>query len=482
MPVSDVSRSFAGPATGYLMALVGVLLGVFVAAAAQRWLGLTDLSLVFILCVLLVATRTSTGPALLAAVLSFLAYNFFFIDPRYTLYIRAPGGIATVLLFLGAALVSGRLASRLAMQVQALRSANRHALARYQLGQRLATSRSVDDIVEAATDVFGQALDATIWVRTDIRAQPRPGARPGSAVIEHGWWFLPLSTAQGSLGSLGLKLDSGGGRPDPGESMLICALVDDIAQALLRIRLADALHAERIGSEAERLRNALLASVSHDLRTPLAAIIGAASSLDAYGDAMDAEDRRALLDTVLGEGERLDCYIQNLLDMTRIGHGPLALERDWIGVDELIGSAIRRTHRYRPGVELAVSLEASLAPIRVHAALVEQALFNVIDNAAKFSPLHAPVSINAGRVDGGLRIDVRDAGPGIPEEERERVFEMFYSVGRGDQGHEGTGLGLAICRGMIEAHGGSVVVLPGPESCGTTVRIILPGDALAARS
>jgi two-component system sensor histidine kinase KdpD len=130
----------------------------------------------------------------------------------------------------------------------------------------------------------------------------------------------------------------------------------------------------------------LLSSVSHDLRTPLAAIIGAADSLDSYGDAMDTTDRRALLATIHQEGERLDRYIQNLLDMTRLGHGELAINRDWIGVDELIGSAITRLQRYQPGTRFAVHVAADAGLIWVHPALIEQALFNVLENAARFSP------------------------------------------------------------------------------------------------
>jgi two-component system sensor histidine kinase KdpD len=229
-----------------------------------------------------------------------------------------------------------------------------------------------------------------------------------------------------------------------------------------------------VASETERLRTALLSSVSHDLRTPLASIIGAASSLDSYGQDMSQDDRHALLEMVRQEGERLDRYIQNLLDMTRLGHGELTLRRDWIGVDELVGSAVGRLQRYQPDTRFAVSVDPGLAPIWVHPALVEQALFNIIENAAKFSPPGEAVVIDACREGEHVRIDVRDHGPGIPEDERRRIFDMFYSVERGDRGRAGTGLGLAICRGMIGAHGGEVEALPGPDGRGTVMRITLP--------
>jgi len=288
------------------------------------------------------------------------------------------------------------------------------------------------------------------------------------------WWFLPLVIDGESAGVVGLRLPENASRLDPEQRRLAEVMADDIAQAVVRTRLVSDLENARVTGETERLRSALLSSVSHDLRSPLAAIIGAAESLETYGASMDDADRRSLLDTVRQEGQRLDRYIQNLLDMTRLGHGGLALKRDWIGVDELIGSAIGRMQRYRPDTGFTVAVVGDIGPIWVHPALIEQALFNVIENAAGFSPPGEPIAIDA-RLDarGHLRIDVRDRGPGIPDAERARIFEMFYSADRGDRGRQGTGLGLAICRGMVGAHGGEVEALPG-EGGGTTIRITLP--------
>ncbi len=499
MPVNDASRSIDNPAAGYLLAAVAGLLAVLVAAAAERWLGLEDLSLVFMLAVLLVAARTRTGPAVLTALLCFFAYNFFFIEPRYTLYIGARQGVATVAAFLAAALLAGRLASRLAMQVQALREAHRDALARQELGQRLTVAADEEEVVAVANAVFRKHLDAYVWIRLGERGlhadDVEPPAQPVvhridalarsrsiESVVEHGWWFLPLPAPDGPLGVIGLKLPAYIQQPSENQRQLAREMADDIAQALLRTRLVADLQSARLTTETERLRSALLSSVSHDLRTPLAAIIGAAGSLDSYGDSMGAEDRHALLETVRSEGERLDRYIQNLLDMTRLGHGTLTLHRDWIGVDELIGSAVGRMHRYQPTTQFMVRVDPALGPVWVHPALMEQALFNVIENAAKFSPAGEPVAIDARRVGDHLQIEVSDRGPGIPEEERKRIFDMFYSVERGDRGQQGTGLGLAICRGMVGAHGGEVEALPGMDGRGTTLRITLPFNVPPASS
>lgn len=478
---------------GYLQSFAGSAVAVLVAALTERWVGLSDLSLIFMLAVLMVAARTRTGPAVLTAVLCFLAYNFFFIEPRYTLYIGAPQGIATVGLFLAAALLAGRLASTLAMQVHALRIANHYAEARQELAHRLAVSADEHAILQAAHAIFREILSADVWMRLGNHGLHAPGVEPpgflalrrvdrlsdgyqlAETVLEHGWWFLPLRAPHGTLGLIGLKLPAYIDRLDEGQRKLARAMADDVSQALLRVRLAADLETERLANETERLRSALLSSVSHDLRTPLASIIGSAGTLENYGEAMNDADRRSLLETIRVEGERLDRYIQNLLDMTRLGQGNLTLRRDWIGVDELIGSAIVRLQRYQPGARFTMTLDDDVGPIWVHPALVEQALFNVFENAAKFSPSGETVVIQAHMIASDrLQIDIRDQGPGIPEHERQRIFDMFYSVSRGDRGHTGTGLGLAICRGMIGAHGGEVEALPGHDGAGTTVRITLP--------
>ncbi|MBB3275668.1 MULTISPECIES: sensor histidine kinase KdpD [unclassified Pseudoxanthomonas] len=478
-----------------LFAVIAAVLAVGVSWLVERWTGIDDLSMVFIVAVVLVATRTRMAAAVVAALLSFLAYNFFFIDPRFTFNIGASQGVTTVFLFLLAALVAGRLASRLRMQVLALRAANAHATALQMLGRQLTSAADLGQVLAAGRDALGTAMDAEIWLRWDGQVAASNGVvlegkdlaaadwaqqhaqatgRFTDTLAGSAWWFLPLRDARGVMGVAGVRFPRELPRLGFEQRRMAEAMADDIAQAALRTRLVADLEGARITGETERLRSALLSSVSHDLRSPLASMIGSASSLANYADAMDAEDRKALLDTIQREGERLDRYIQNLLDMTRLGHTGLTLNRDWINVDELIGSAVGRLQRYQPEVRLQTRIATDLPPIWVHPALVEQAVFNVLENAAKFSPRGEPVEVEARLVDEQLRIDVRDRGPGIPEQERSRIFDMFYSVERGDRGRQGTGLGLTICQGMIGAHGGSVEALPGPDGRGTTIRITLP--------
>ena len=463
----DRASPLAPPGFGYVFAVVGTAAAVGVAALFERAFGLQDLSLVFMLAVVLVAAHTRTGPALATAVLCFLAYNFFFIAPRYSLFIEARHGVATVALFLAAALIAGRMASTLAMQVHALREAHRHAELRQALAQRLRVARSEYDVVRAATAAYRDAFDAETWVRLHAHDAPAPGSAD-----QHGWWFLPLRGAEDVLGTVGLKRPGGDVAIEAGQRVLAQTLAADLAQALQRVRLDAALQAERTAAERERLRNALLSSVSHDLRTPLAAIIGAAESLERYADAMPAEDRASLLALVREEGGRMDRYVRNLLDMTRLD-GEVSLQRDWIGVDELIGAAVARVRRVFPGRVIGIRVSPELPPLHVQPALLEQALFNVIENAVRVSPVDAAVDVAADADAGAVRIAVRDRGPGIPEAERERVFERFYSVARGDA-RRGTGLGLAIARGVLRAHGGGIAVGEGDDGVGTVFTMQLP--------
>lgn len=467
------------------------------AALGERFFELKDLSMVFIVAVLIVAAHTRMTAAVATATLCFLAYIFFFIDPRFTFYISANQGIATVVLFLAAALIAGRLASKLRMQVVALRAANAHATAMQGLGRELSKAADLGQVINAGSGVLRKTLHAETWMRiygeTCIEVQPDHLSDKDRAAADwtqsHGqasgrftdtltgssWLFLPVGDENSTIGVIGLRFGQEVQRLTFEQQRLAERMAEDIGQAALRAHLVSDLEVARVTGETERLRSALLSSVSHDLRSPLSSMIGAAGSLASYGDAMNTNDRKELLETIRLEGERLDRYIQNLLDMTRLGQQGLTLKRDWIGIDELVGSASRRLQRHVANIRIESDVPADLPPIHVHPALIEQALFNVMENAAKFSPPDEAIRVVVRRGDESmLRIDVIDKGPGIPEDERRRIFDMFFSVERGDRGRQGTGLGLTIVKGIIGAHMGNVKALPGPDGIGTTIRLMLP--------
>jgi two-component system sensor histidine kinase KdpD len=202
-------------------------------------------------------------------------------------------------------------------------------------------------------------------------------------------------------------------------------------------------------------------------------MIGSAGTLASYEEQLSREERQQLMQSILDEGQRLDRYIQNLLDMTRLGHGTLKLNRDWVDANEVVLAAVNRVRKFHPELPVETSFLHDTVLLYVHPALIEQALFNILENAAHFSPPGESVQVRVDEVDGQLRIEVGDRGPGIPAEERALIFDTFYSVARGDRGRKGTGLGLSICRGMVGAHGGSVEALPG-DGGGTTIRVMLP--------
>jgi len=224
------------------------------------------------------------------------------------------------------------------------------------------------------------------------------------------------------------------------------------------------LEKERIEKENEQLRSALLSSVSHDFRTPLTSMIGATSTVMELGDQLDKKQTKELLQTVLEEAERLNRYTQNLLDMTRLGFGQLRLERAWVSIEEIMSVVKKRAKPLLIEHKVELIIQPDLPSLYVHAALMEQALFNILDNAIKHSPICFPIELSVDRNEDFMRIRITDSGPGIDISEREKVFERFYTANKGDRRKSGSGLGLTICRGMIAAHGGTVTISHNPNS------------------
>lgn len=486
------------------VATVATVLAVASTAAAERLLGYQDPSLVFITAVMFVAVRTRMSVAVYCAVLCFLSYNYFFLQPRYTLYISARQGVLTVAMFLVAALVCGRLANRLRTQVILLRAAQTQTAALQDLGRCLMAAASEADAMQATSDVLRDALDAEVLlliVDEDSGRLPVPMDAAGTprfdpslqAAIDHCWsslrteaeatadresalsWHcLPIVLRKRPLGVACLRFQAALPQLPPELAQLAEAMLRDLAQALARARLVRQLEATRVQAESERLRAALLSSVSHDLRSPLSTIIGSAESLSLYRDQISRDDQLVLAENILLEGQRLDRYIQNLLDMTRVGQGALSLEREWVGLDEIIGALLARLRDAHPRLLVRLQLPDPSPLLFVHPALFEQALFNVLDNAAKFSPPDEPVLLRAIRDNGVLQIDIVDRGPGIAETDRRQVFDRFYSGEHSDRGPPGTGLGLTICQAILTAHGGEIVALAGDDGGGTTLRVTLP--------
>ncbi|MWV16674.1 DUF4118 domain-containing protein [Pseudomonas sp. L-22-4S-12] len=483
----------------YLRAVLATLLAAAVALGLSRFLELPNISLIFLAAVLVVAVRSSLAPALACAGLSFLAYNFLFIPPTLTLTIERQEDVLTLLFFLLMAALTGNLATRQRRQLQALRETQAETTALLELSRRLTAATDRQAVLAAAMQQFAlwPQVDVSLLARsTDgvwkveagvqrlLAEQERAAAdwswqhgQPaglGTGTLPGGrWWWWPLSGEEGPLALLGVSPKDG--RPLPPEQRrLIAALGQPLAQALERAQLAEDLEAARLHGQTEELRSALLASVSHDLRTPLTAMRGSIDSLLTLGEQIPQADRRELLEGTRNEAERLDRYIQNLLDMTRLGHGGLKLARDWVAPADIVASAVQRLRPVLDALQLEILIPGELPLLYVHAALIEQALVNVLENAARFSPSQGRLRVTVEADRDELRFAVSDQGPGIPEHERERIFDMFYTAARGDRGGQGTGLGLAICQGMLGAHGGRVTVGDGLEGRGATLTLHLP--------
>ncbi|NNJ14776.1 sensor histidine kinase KdpD [Pseudomonas putida CSV86] len=483
----------------YALAVAATLLASGLAWAVARVMDLPNISLVFLAAVLLVAVRSSIGPALACAVLSFLAYDFLFIPPNFSFAIQREEDVLTSLFFLLMAVLTGNLAARQRRQLKALRETQEQTGQLLDLTRRLTAATDRQAVFSAAgqhlenwpqvqaclleRDAEGRlqvAFGGELQFSDNERAaaewawQHEQEAGQGSDTLPNGrWWWWPLSVDEGPLALLGVRARYDGQLPAQ-RRRLLKSLSQPLAQALARAKLAEQLESARLHGETEQLRSALLASVSHDLRTPLTAMRGSIDSLLALGDAIPAEDRRELLEGTRDEAERLDRYIQNLLDMTRLGHGGLKLARDWVTPADIVGSALNRLRVVLAPLQLRTEVPAELPLLYVHAALIEQALINVLENAARFSPAEGHLELRVTVEDAQLCFAVADEGPGIAEADRERIFDMFYTAARGDRGGQGTGLGLAICRGMVGAHGGHIRVEDGLGGRGTCITLCLP--------
>ena len=470
-----------------------ILLGLMIAAISDRFIGYSDLALIFIVTVLLVAIRAKMLITLASVFICFLLYNYFFIEPRFTFMISAERGVITIITFIISALLVGRLANQLRAQVLSLRAANSASLQLQELERKLSSCVDIQQVLNIAKQHLESSLNAYVWLRVATQVSGeisvlnekdqiaadwaqknvKPCGRFTNTLTQTEWWFNPLNLVE-SHGVIAIRFRDHPQALSFELQRLTELMIEDIAQTLSRVQLSLQLENSRVVAETEKLRSALLSSVSHDLRSPLAAMIGSADTLKYYGEQMPEIDRHELLDTIHIEGERLDRYIQNLLDMTRLGHQGLTLSRAWIGVNELITSATERLKRYQPHVSIKTTCAEELPQLYVHPALIEQAIFNVLENAAKFSPDNVPIEVNIQQVESYLQIEIEDQGIGIPENEREQIFDMFYTMQRGDRGKTGTGLGLSIVKAIIGAHMGSIEAQSGRHGHGTLIRIRLP--------
>lgn len=493
------------PWTAYGWSALYVALAVLASRLVDAFIPLPSPAAFFLIAVVLAAVRYGLLPSIAASLLSFAAYNFFFIAPLYTFTVAEGYEVVSLGLFLVAAILVSGLAARARDQAEDARRRMKVQGALYDFSRKLATTVGFDDLLWAccyqmATAVQGQAvlllgekdnlriagayppeddLDPADWTAARWAFAHGEPAGHGSATLPtRDWRFEPMKTSRGIVGVVGFRAHGGPVSLDPSGARVVAALIDQAAVALERGQLEGEIAEARVLAASEKLRHALLSSISHDLRTPLATIIGALSSLKLPGEALDAKARGELMDTAEEEALRLNRFVGNLLDMTRLEAGMLAPKRDWVAVNELFASAAARAKRVLGTRDLQLEAAESLPLLRVDFILMEQVLFNLIDNATKYSPAGASVRLSARRDGDGLIIEVADHGRGIPAADLARVFDKFHRIEAGDRQIAGTGLGLAVCKGIVEAHGGSIRAFsPGPSGDGTLIEIRLPLEA-----
>ncbi|MEE7494447.1 sensor histidine kinase KdpD [Methylobacterium oryzae] len=485
----------------YAIALAAIAAGLGAAIVAEPYAGVENADLFLLTAVVAVAVRWGLGPALASVVAASLAYNFFFLPPVYTLTIADPTNVAAFLLFTLVAVLVSNLASR-ARRVAVVSQGRARATERlFGFSRKLAACGTLDDVLWATCAQVAAMLKVRVVLllpdgqavtvragyppedmldEADLAAaqwafdNDRPAGRGADTLPGAKRLFLPMRTGRGTIGVIGLDSDGTGPILSPEGRRLLDALADMGALAIERVRLVEDLDRAERAAETDRLRQALLTSISHDLRTPLASVLGAASTLRDLEAALPADAKAELLATIIEESERLNRFIANLLDMTRLEAGAVAPNLSAQDVAETVDTALRRTQKILAEHRVAVEVEADLPPLALDPVLFEQVLVNLLDNAAKYAPEGSTVTVRARRADDRVRIAVLDEGDGLPEAAVERVFDKFYRVRKGDRVRAGTGLGLAISRGFVEAMGGNVTAENRRDRSGACFTVSLP--------
>ena len=476
----------------YLGAVAVVVLNTFVCGGMLGRFDSSNLIMVYLLGVAFVATRWGQGPSALTACLSVAAFDLFFVPPHLTFAVEDTQYVVTFAVMLVVGLLISRLAARVREQAETARQRELRFRALYGLSRDLSGLRAPHEIARTVSRHVAEVMRGPVAVLLPgadgrLAAQETMGPSLGPSELAAAQDLFEAAGRggprdQGVAGSAHHVLLTGGHGPlgvlsvRPG----IPALHDHIdlletvarvtAAALEREGLAAEVERTRLAAETERLRNALLSSVSHDLRTPLGVIEGAASTLLEDPAVIDGATRHDLVQTIHEEADRLGRQVRNLLDMTRLEAGALVVGREWESLEEVVGAALDRVERRMEGRRVAVDLPPTLL-VPCDAVLLEQVFVNLLENALKYSPPESPIEISAAEEGGEVVASVADRGPGIPAHARDRVFEKFFRLRDGGGG--GVGLGLAICRGIVAAHGGRIWVEDRPGG-GARFRLVLP--------
>jgi two-component system sensor histidine kinase KdpD len=504
--VQTAARSEQFDALPYLKALGITALGLAAASVIKPRFGVENVDLVFLTAVVTVAVRYGLWPSLLASVAASFAYNFFFLPPVYTFTITDPTNVAAFFFFMLIAILVSNVAGRVRTQADTAIGRIRTTEQLYAFSRKLAGTGTLDDVLWATAYQTALMLgvrvvlllpeDGLLTVKSgyppedqldqaDLAAanwawsNDRPAGRGSDTLPGAKRLFLPMRTGRGPIGVIGIDNDRTGPLLTPDQRRLLDALVDQGALAIERVLLVEDMDRVKRTVESERLRAALLTSISHDLKTPLASVLGAASTMRDLAGALSDTEKRDLLATVIDESERLNRFIANLLDMTKLESGAIVPNTALHDLGEIVGSALRRASKILAAHKVELELAADLPMLQLDAVLFEQVLFNLLDNAAKYSSPGTTISIRSRREGDQVMLEIADEGGGIPPSELESVFDKFYRVQKVDHVRPGTGLGLAISRGFVEAMHGTISAANRSDRSGAVLTIRLPVPAQA---
>jgi two-component system sensor histidine kinase KdpD len=497
------TSSWSNYGKGFLTVVICTLLAWLLAPYFAE--ELSNLVMVYLLGIVVVATRYGRGPSTVASVLSVAAFDFFFVPPSFTFAISDVRYLITFAVMLIVGLVISTLTARIRWQAEAARAREQRTAALYGVTRELASTRGLDNLLDAATRHIHEVFDSEVAVflpnggrQLQLHGPSTPafaqeGAEhgvaqwvydhqqiaglatntlPGAAAI-----YLPLKASQGTLGVLGVQPAHAARLLEPEQFHLLETFANQTALAIERSQLSVAAQEAQVQAESERLRATLLSTVSHDLRTPLAIITGSLSGvLDGWAT-LDEPTRRELTQAAHDEAERLSRLVGNLLDVTKLESGAAKVHKEWQPLEEVIGAALHRLDAALHGRAVTVELPRDLLAVPLDGVLIEQVLINLLENALAYTPATTPITISAMRHDQGVEVAVADRGPGVPEGDEQRLFDKFYRAQRGGD-RRGVGLGLTICRGIVEAHGGQIWAENRPGG-GAVFRFWLPIDGQA---
>ena len=486
------------PLGRYLLGLLLVAAATGLSALIAPHISPTNLVVIYLLSVVVAALYLGRGPAIITSILGVMAFDYFFVPPHLTLAVSDSEYLLTFLGLLAVSLVISQLTAMVRGQAESVQRRETETVELYELGRDLTVAANLDAVAQAAISHVGQTFGREVAIFLPVNNSARVYATSTGLTIsdndqavatwafEHGqvagrhtetlpeasMRYQPLKTTQGVVGVLGVKPIDPTRHLTREELRTLDAFANQIGLAVERASLAEQARQAEVLEITDKLQNALLNSISHDLRTPLVSITGALSSLADDQITLDESARRSLIETAGEEADRLNRLVGNLLDMTRLESGAMRVKKEAGDVQDLVGSALEELSGRIGNRSINIDIPDELPILQLDFVLIERVLVNVIDNALKYSPADTPIEIKAHTAGAFMEIDVADRGTGIPPEDLNRVFDKFYRVQRPDNVN-GTGLGLSISKGIVQTHGGFIAAENRLDG-GTIITISLP--------